>query len=175
MMAEQTIYARTRKGDEELKARQSQLGAVVNGMLMLVNGRRSRDDLMNVANRLGARPDCLDDLASRGFIELHTAPAPVAVPVAAALERLPADAHTSDADCSGKLYAHLIGAAKKHLGLKGFLYHLKVEKAVTLAERRALIEPLAEAMPFAFAMASPSGSISARRSASVTAFSTFRW
>ena len=152
-MAEQTIYARTRKGDEELKARQSQLGAVVNGMLMLVNGRRSRDDLMSVANRLGARPDCLDDLASRGFIELHTAPAPVAVPVAAALERLPADAHTSDADCSGKLYAHLIGAAKKHLGLKGFIYHLKVEKAATLAERRALIEPLSEAIAKAKGMA----------------------
>ena len=152
-MAGKTIYARTRKGDEELKARHSQLGAVVNGMLMLVNGRRSRDDLMSVANRLGARPDFLDDLASRGFIELHTAPAPVAVPVAAALERTPADGQTSDADRSAKLYAHLIGAAKKHLGLKGFLFHLKVEKAVTLAERRALIEPLAEAIAKAKGMA----------------------
>ena len=157
MMAGQTIYARTRKGDEELKARQSQLGAVVNGMLMLVNGRRSRDDLMSVANRLGAPPDCLDELASRGLIELLTAPAaapaPVTVPVAAAINRSPASGQMSDVDRSAKLYAHLIGAVKRHLGLKGFIYHLKVEKAVTLAERRALIEPLGEAIAKAKGMA----------------------
>ena len=146
MMAGQTIYARTPKGDEELKARHSELGAVVNGLLMLVNGRRSRDDLMSVANRLGAPPDCLDQLISRGFIELPAAPAPVAVAVAAPMDRSSAVGPMSDADCSEKLYAHLIGAAEQHLGLKGFLYHLKVEKAVTLAERRALIEPLGEAI-----------------------------
>ena len=47
----------------------------------------------------------------------------------------------------------VIKVTKKHLGLKGFLFHLKVEKAVTLAERRALIEPLAEAIAKAKGMA----------------------
>ena len=77
----------------------------------------------------------------------------VAPPVASSMDRLPAVGPMSDADRSAKPYAHLIGAAKQHLGLKGFVYHLKVEKAVTLSERRALIEPLGEAIAKAKGMA----------------------
>ena len=47
----------------------------------------------------------------------------------------------------------VIEVTKKYLGLEGFIFHLKAEKAVTLAERRALIEPLAEAIATAKGMA----------------------
>ena len=44
------------------------------------------------------------------------------------------------------MYQHLIGAAKQHLGLTGFIYHLKVQKAATLEELSDLVSPLGKAI-----------------------------
>ncbi len=149
----QTIYMRTQRGHAELKLRHSELGPVVNGLLMLVNGQRTVGELVSVAVKLGAPPDSISGLETGGYIE----PAPVRLPTgqtmpapltdaAPLLASRPAHDAWSDNDRRAFLYQMLIDAAKKHLGLTGFLYHLKVEKAVTLQELRDLIAPLGEAI-----------------------------
>jgi hypothetical protein len=136
----QTIYLRTPLGNAELKVRRSELGAVANGVLMLVNGQRSRDDLLAVVLRLGAASDSLDMLQAKGYISATngSAPAPAVAPLAAS--------GLSDNECRARLYEHLIGAAKTHLGLKGFAHHMKIEKAVSLEDLRGLVQPLGEAV-----------------------------
>ncbi len=149
------IYGRTPKGNDELRLRHSQLGPVVNGLLMLVNGQRSHYDLIDIGRRLSAPVDCLDLLLAHGFIELApqsqsqaAALTETAAPVSTASPASPASTGTleSDSERRAALYVHLISAVKTNLGLRGFSFHLKVEKAVTLAELRALVSPVAEAI-----------------------------
>ena len=135
------IYSRTGRGNAELNARQSALEAAANSLLLLIDGKRTRRELLAVAQRLGLRTDCLDRLKTGGYIdtqELHDDALPPPTDVQ--------QSHVSDAELHSLLYRNLIDAAKTHLGLKGFLFHIKIEKAVSIKDLRALIEPLGEAI-----------------------------
>jgi hypothetical protein len=152
-----TVYSRTAQGNAELSLRRSNLDALMNGLLMLVNGRRTRADLLSVASHMGAPFDSIDTLKAQGFIELAprtglTRPAPLATDHGA----LEADYAASqpggdewmltDAERTTRLHRLLTEAASQHLGLSGFLYHLKVEKAASLAELRKLVTPIGDAI-----------------------------
>ena len=140
----QIVYKRTAQGETALMARRSDLGPALNSLLVLVNGRTTRDDLMTVVTRLGAPANSLSMLEVGGYIEpLDARGAPAAL---AAGDSPNADVPLTDIERRAKLYQHLIEATKQHLGLKGFIYHLKVEKAVTLADLLALVSPLGEAI-----------------------------
>jgi hypothetical protein len=149
----QTIYVRTPQGDAELKLRHSALGPVVNGLLMLVNGQRTLSELVSVASKLGAPTQTIEQLRADGYIQLapprvasgHTRPAPL-TDAAPLLESTPVMDGWSDNDRRAFLYQTLIETAKKHLGLGGFVYHLKIERAVTLQELRDLAKPIGEAV-----------------------------
>ena len=54
MNQDQIVYKRTSLGNKELMARHSDLGPVLNSLLVLVNGRATREDLMTLVTRLGA-------------------------------------------------------------------------------------------------------------------------
>ncbi len=144
MDQDQIVYKRTAQGETALMARRSDLGPVLNSLLVLVNGRATREDLMTVVTRLGAPVNSLRMLEAGGYIQpLDARGAPAAL---AAGDPPTADMTLTDTERRARLYQHLIEAAKQHLGLTGFIYHLKVEKAVTLAELSALVDPLAKAI-----------------------------
>lgn len=140
----QIVYKRTLQGNNELMARHSDLGPVLNSLLVLVNGRATRDDLMTVVTRLGAPANSINMLEAGGYIG----------PADAAGTRATLTAHDApgstapltDTERRARLYEHLIGAVKQHLGLTGFMYHLKVEKAVTLSDLNELIGPVGKAI-----------------------------
>ena len=156
------IYRRTPRGNAELEARRSSLGAALNSLLVLVNGERTQQELMTFVARHGGPDNSLQMLESDGYIELvNTATnsaasrqfesatesaenAALAVPAGQAFAS--PQKRYSDTERRALLYKYLIGAVKKHLGLKGFFYHLKVEKAVTLAELLELVEPVGNAI-----------------------------
>jgi hypothetical protein len=150
------IYTRTEKGNQEVGARRSLLGARLNSVLFLVDGKRTRADIDDVVKRLGNPADSLDQLLEGGFIQVaEKQPAPAkaaAAPSASPHSGEPA--HSSllpthseaESEMQGKLYQHLIAAAKKYLGMRGFMFHLKIEKATDLLELRALITPMSEAI-----------------------------
>ena len=144
MNESQIVYKRTPQGNKELISRHSDLGPVLNSLLVLVNGRATRDDLMAVVTRLGAPASSINMLEAGGYIQ----------PLDAAGSRTALTRDDSpngavpltDTERRARLYQHLIEATKQHLGLKGFIYHLKVEKAVTLADLSGLVIPLGAAI-----------------------------
>jgi hypothetical protein len=149
------IYTRTDKGNEELGARRSALGARLNSVLFLVDGKRTREDIDDIVKRLGNPADSVDQLLADGYIrvlEKPPAPAQAAIadsgfPHSGAPHTSPPPTHSeADSALQGKLYQHLIAAAKKYLGMRGFMFHLKIEKAIDLPELRALITPMSEAI-----------------------------
>jgi hypothetical protein len=134
------IYTRTEKGKEEVGARRHALDARLNSVLFLVDGKRTRDDINLLVKRLGNPADSLDRLVEGGYVQtVEKPPAPAKVADSATHSR-------ADSDLQNVLYQHLIAAAKKHLGMRGFMFHLKIEKAVDLTELRALITPMSEAI-----------------------------
>ena len=140
----QIIYELTSQGETELMARRSDLGPVLNSLLVLVNGKRTQDDLITVVARLGAPTNSISMLEAGGYIQQLDA---AGSRTALTPDDSPNGAVTlTDTERRARLYQHLIEAAKQHLGLKGFIYHLKVEKAVTLADLSDLVSPLGEAI-----------------------------
>ena len=159
MATRQTIYVRTKKGEVELKERHGKLSAVLNGILMLVNGQRTREDLVSVAIRLGAPLDSIDSLVASELIE-PMMPTGFTRPAALFSDRMPLESdfapmpsvpfpdasQVPDSERHAQLYQLLINAARKHLGLTGFMFHLQVEKAGNLSELRKLVSPLSDAI-----------------------------
>lgn len=140
----QIVYKRTAQGETALMARRSDLGPVLNSLLVLVNGRATREDLMTVVTRLGAPANSLSMLEIGGYIQpLDARGAPAAL---AAGDPPHADMMLTDTERRARLYQHLIEAVKQNLGLTGFIYHLKVEKAVTLQDLSDLVVPLGKAI-----------------------------
>lgn len=144
MNQDQIIYQRTAQGETALMARRSDLGPALNSLLVLVNGKTTREDLMTLVTRLGAPANSLSMLEVGGYIQPRNAPgAPAAV---TANDSPNKDVTITDTERRTKLYQHLIEAATQHLGLTGFIYHLKVEKAVTLQDLSNLVGPLGKAI-----------------------------
>ena len=144
MNESQIVYRRTSLGNNELMARHSDFGPVLNSLLVLVNGETTREDLITLVTRLGAPANSLSMLEVGGYIQpLNARGAPAALTHG---ESPNAEVTLTDTERRAKLYQHMIGAAKQHLGLTGFIYHLKVEKAVTLEDLRELVSPLGKAI-----------------------------
>jgi hypothetical protein len=145
MVSGKTVYLRTPLGSAELNLRRSDLGAVVNSLLMLVNGRRDRDDLVSVALRLGAPAESIDMLERQGLIEVAPLPAGKALlrPVP---PTPPGTAAQIDNERYVLLYKNLVTACKEQLGLKGFFFQLRIEKAANLQALEELIAPMSEAI-----------------------------
>ena len=144
MNQDQIVYKRTSLGNKELMARHSDLGPVLNSLLVLVNGRATREDLMTLVTRLGAPANSRSMLETGGYIgPLDSAGTRAASPANDSPDGAVA---LTDTERRSRLYQHLIGAAKQHLGLTGFIYHVKVQKAATLEELSDLVSPLGKAI-----------------------------
>jgi len=55
-------------------------------------------------------------------------------------------AATSKLEKFNALYSYLVEETKALLGLRGFIYQLRIERATTLLQLKALIEPIAKAI-----------------------------
>jgi hypothetical protein len=144
MHGKQIVYARTPLGDTELMARRSDLGPALNSLLVLVNGQRTQEDLMTVVARFDAPTNSISRLETGGYIQRLGA-AGLAFAVAPA-DSVNGAATPTDAKRRVLLYQHMIGAVREHLGMKGVFFHLKVEKATTLEDYLALLDPLGNAI-----------------------------
>ncbi len=82
-MAATLVPAKTAAGQAELDRRQRALTQRHRTVLFLIDGRRSADEVKDLAERAGAPTSCFDELLSMGLIELAPASPPrrPAVPV----------------------------------------------------------------------------------------------
>lgn len=145
------IFDKTDKGREEIATRKHQLATRLRTLLVMVDGKQSDEDLLKKVAGLGLNEESMSELLKNGFIQLvaQLQPAPVTpIPVQA-----PAASHVTLADeiSDGSsqfqaIYQFYTETIKGTIGLRGYSLQLKVEKAGSIDDFRALRDPYLEAV-----------------------------
>ncbi|WP_197387839.1 hypothetical protein [Ralstonia pseudosolanacearum] len=152
-----TIYQKTDKGHEEIRTRSHRLDQKHRALLLMVNGEKTCDDILTQLQTLGMQQAEFYALELDGYIRPHVAdtpPPPEAPAVAPAPQHAPSSAPPparTPADGHGvegyqRLYRFYTEAISRHLGLRGYLLEMKIEKAASLAELIALRDTLKAAL-----------------------------
>ncbi len=146
-----SIYDKTAKGKEEIATRKYQLATRLRTLLVLIDGRRTEEELLRNVAGLGLGASALAELVEHGYIVLATSyaslaesalgepgpaepPAPPPVPESAQFAQFQS------------IYDFYNKTIKNTIGLRGFTLQLKVEKASSVAELRELRQPYIEAV-----------------------------
>lgn len=139
-------YDKTEKGREEIATRKHQLPSRLRTLLVMVDGKHNSDDLLKKVAGLGLNAQSLEELLTGEFIHALQAPevlppAPEAAPEAVAPIELP----TGETQFAA-LYHFYTETIKSTIGLRGYGLQLKVEKAGTIEDFRALRPAYLEAV-----------------------------
>lgn len=134
------IYAKTAAGRREIEDRGLRLAPGLRAVLLLVDGQRDERELLQMAQSLRAPEDVLAQLASLELIEAVSGSAEVkpAVPVTLQLGDDPLRYQ--------QLRDWMAESVRKHLGLKGYLIQLKIERSKTAVGLEQLWPELATAL-----------------------------
>lgn len=68
-MSAATVYRKTAKGNEEIKAKQGGLDRRLRPLLILIDGRRGSETIASLAAGIGLQPSALKQLEADGYIE----------------------------------------------------------------------------------------------------------
>lgn len=140
------VLCKTDKGRDEIMTRKYHLDGRLRRCLVLVDGRHSRQELLDCFAGIGVSEESIRDLLDNRFIE---AVAAQGAPDEAA--RVPTAAVGGDAAAEPDAipetvrkfqvaYQFYTQTIKSALGLRGFALQLKVERAASLEELRRLRE-----------------------------------
>ncbi len=134
------IYAKTAAGRREIEDRGLRLVPGLRAVLLLVDGQRDERELLQMTQGLRAPEDVLAQLASLELIEAVSGSAEVkpAVPVTMQLGDDPLRYQ--------QLRDWMAESVRKHLGLKGYLIQLKIERSKTAVGLEQLWPELATAL-----------------------------
>jgi hypothetical protein len=80
-------FAKTEKGQEEIRNRTYRLQPKPRALLVIVDGKKAADELLQTATGLGGGPELLESLIKDGFIEEVSAEAPAAGKAAPATDK----------------------------------------------------------------------------------------
>lgn len=144
-----TIYRKTAKGQNEIETRALKLAPRFRSLLILVDGRRSDEELAQLMPQAGA--EALDALLAGGLIEVigvTSAPppaAPRAAPAPAPAPARPAEARTAASDRSHQQRRReVVRALTDLVGPMSEALAIRIERAATPAELAPLIELAAQ-------------------------------
>ncbi len=158
------VYIKTEKGVAELNRSKASIEPRLASLLFMVDERKTVDELHALFLKRGAPDYSLDLLELGGFIAKleQWATAPFVRPVTRlqtqkhALALRPSNGASieavvrkpeSHAQAYQSLYLHLIDASKEHLGMvKSWQMQMAIERASNMAQLRALIKPLEDAI-----------------------------
>ena len=141
------VYKKTEKGMNELLAPSNSINAKLVSVLILVDGVRESDEVNRLAQEGNLPLDGMEILFHGGFIDrkfkgtatpVNATPAIPAEPVQAV-----AATPARTLERFNALYGYMVEETKALLGLRGFLYQLRIERASTPLALKALIEPIA--------------------------------
>lgn len=142
-----SIYDKTAKGKEEIATRKYQLAPRLRTLLVLVDGRRSEEELLRNVAGLGLGASALAELVEHGHIVLATSYASLPEPDPADAGPAPAQApEPAQIAQFQSVYDFYNKTIKNTIGLRGFTLQLKVEKASSVAELRELRPSYIEAV-----------------------------
>jgi hypothetical protein len=152
-----SIYDKTDKGREEIATRKYGLAPRLRSLLVLVDGRRTDDELLRNVAGLGLTADSLAALLTQEYVVLSTSYGSTSYEAiaegAANVNTTPSDQPTPTSTSLPtqdqvqqfqSLYDFYNKTIKSTMGLRGFTLQLKVEKAATLDDLRELRQPYLE-------------------------------
>lgn len=162
MDAEQ-IYVKTPLGAEEVQNRKLQLAPRLRTMLIMIDGQKTLQFLRESAAKFGCPENFIESLEAEGLIArvggtpaatpAVSAKAPVAAATAISTPVAAADAPSAPAQIPQDEYARfraakdfMNNAVVNSLGIKAFFFTLKLERAGTIDDLRALVKPFQEAL-----------------------------
>jgi hypothetical protein len=149
------VFDKTEKGREEIATRKHHLAPRLRTLLVLIDGKQGKDELLKKVAGLGLGEESIDELARNGFIGITSAPHAADVPQAvAAAEANMSPATTAPVEAvlpPGEnqfqaIYHFYTETIKSTIGLRGYGLQLKVEKATSIDEFRALRQAYLEAV-----------------------------
>ncbi|CAN5188879.1 hypothetical protein BH10PSE16_BH10PSE16_35490 [soil metagenome] len=144
------VYKKTEKGMNELLAQSPGINARLVSVLVLVDGIRDSSEVIRLAKEAGLPVDALEILLHGGFIDKKFKGSVDPAAMAFELPAKPMAPAPKQSDAASKfkgfnaLYVYLVEQTKALLGLRGFIYQLRIERATTVLELKALIEPLTQ-------------------------------
>jgi hypothetical protein len=153
-----TIYAKTKKGMDEMLARKPSIDLALNSVLILVDGVRTAEQIAPLLAAAKAPSDSLSMLHHGGFIEPRVVHVQTQRPAATKeqdqqtrenlLRQTQAKAKADDVQSTAfiEVYTHMVNETKRHLGLRGLGYQFKLERATSMNDLRSIMGPLSEAV-----------------------------
>jgi hypothetical protein len=166
-----TIFDKTEKGREEIATRKYHLAPRLRTLLVMIDGKHDANELLKKVAAIGVDEHTVNELFALGFIAPINGQAPAFVPppVAAVLADAPvapAKVHDDDAPVSvatrpapvpssvlppgenqfQAIYHFYNETIKSTIGLRGYGLQLKVERAGSIDDFRALRQPYLDAV-----------------------------
>ncbi|MGH8751311.1 MAG: hypothetical protein ACREUV_06365 [Burkholderiales bacterium] len=146
-MNPQAIYVKTDKGSEEIQTRKYKLPHKLRTILILIDGNKTGEVLLQQAMQLGAPPDVIQQLEQDGFIS-----APAAAPASSPRQTAPAPAPVTSLSPEAikkfsEAYRVMSATVSDALGAKASAaFNLKLEKCLTAEDLKVLLPEYTEAM-----------------------------
>ncbi len=135
------IYAKTEEGVRELKERQRNLPVALRSLLIMIDGNRTVAEVLERARALRVDVAALATLESAGLIaKRFSAPS--------AAESGAASAPRSESEVQRFLDAQqqLSNAINEHLGFRGYMLMMRLQRASNLRDLHDLLPDFAKAM-----------------------------
>ncbi|QJR10265.1 hypothetical protein DSM104443_01319 [Usitatibacter rugosus] len=140
-MAAADVYRKTERGQAEIASRKLKLSPRLRTMLILIDGTQPELLVKEEGEKVGAPEDFLDQLVEMGLVEKAGR---AAIPAAAGEAPIAPLANEFERFRAAKdlMNVTIVDA----LGLKSFFFTMKLERAGTIADLRALAEPYRQAI-----------------------------
>jgi hypothetical protein len=137
------IYVKTEKGEEEIRSRTYKLSQRLRTILIMVDGTTTGGGLVEKAKTLGVPDDFMEQLLAGGFVAPKTTAGQGQSPAAA--EAAPfVPMGTDELTNFIAVQKFMNATVSDALGFRGLPMVLKIERASTREELRALVDELTE-------------------------------
>ncbi|MDF3833556.1 hypothetical protein P3W85_11440 [Cupriavidus basilensis] len=165
------VFHKTERGQDEIRTRARKLDHKLRALLLIVNGERRRSELLAQTGGMGVGAEAIEALLEAGLIRAAEQTDPARPPAGsdsspanpaqanvrstgdgkadaavAPAQDLPSSAGGQVRGTYQQLYHFYTDVIGHHLGLRGYLLQVKVEKAGSPTELAALRDPLYTAL-----------------------------
>jgi hypothetical protein len=138
-MDDDDVFDKTASGRDEMRSRSREIPQRVRSVLIMIDGVRTVGDLRHAAERLTAPADTMESLQALGLIVLTRSGsvsrvAPVPAPAAPVVVDVVIPAGVNDPERFRVAKKFMNDTAVDALGLRSFMFTLKLEKCATLPD-----------------------------------------
>lgn len=133
------IYAKTEEGARELKERKRNLPVALRTLLIMVDGNHTVAQVLDRARTLRVDMDALAVLERNGLIAKR-----FGAPSAIKAERAPESPSDSDVKRFLTAQERMSDAISEHLGLRGYLMMLRLQRAANIRDLHDLLPDFAQ-------------------------------